>query len=437
MCRACGGDRLELFLSLGAQPLANSFLSGPAEFASEQFYALDVYFCRSCTLVQLLDVVDPEVLFRNYLYVTGTSETMASHNAGYAATVAGLLQLGPKDLVVEAASNDGSLLAQFKKLGVRTLGVEPARNLAEAARASGVETLDRFFDESEAVGVRESHGPAKAVIANNVLAHVDDTVGFLRGAAGLLAEDGLAVFEVPYLVELLNRLEYDTIYHEHLCYFSVMALGRLCKEAGLGIRRIDRVPVHGGSLRVYAGRNSLEHCPEALEMMAQERGAGLDSVQTYELFAEKVEQHRRKLRTFLCDRRSAGRTLAAYGAPAKGNTLLNYCGIDASIVPFTVDRNPLKVGLFTPGMHLPVRPVSALLEDQPDEVLILAWNFASEIMRQQEVYRARGGGFLTPLPEPQVHGPLPPHPTQAAAAGEPDNLAEPGAAPGAVPGAER
>jgi hypothetical protein len=403
-CRACGGTGLKLFLDLGRQPLANSFLRDASEFASEKSYPLDVYFCETCALVQLLDVIDPEILFRNYLYVTGTSETMASHNAAYARTVVDLLTLGPDDLVVEVASNDGSLLGQFKKFGVRTLGVEPARNLAETARNAGIETSDQFFHAEEARRIRETYGPAKAVIANNVLAHVDDTSGFLRGARDLIAPDGLVIFEVPYLIELLHRLEYDTIYHEHLCYFSVLALARLCESAGLGISRIDRVAVHGGSLRVYAGTGA-EHCAEAQQIQASERQEGLHTLKTYEDFATRVERHRRDLRAFLGDRHAAGRKFSAYGAPAKGNTLLNYCGIDTSIIPFTVDRNPLKIGLMTPGMHIPVRPVSALLEESPDEVLILAWNFADEIMRQQEAYRAQGGSFITPLPQPALHPP--------------------------------
>jgi SAM-dependent methyltransferase len=398
-CRACGGERLRLFLSLGLQPLANSFLRSPAEFASEGFYPLDVYFCEDCSLAQLLDVIDPEVLFRDYIYVTGTSETMATHNRQYAATVAELLGLGASDLVVEAASNDGSLLGQFQKMGIRTLGVEPARNLAEVARANGIDTEEWFFGSASAQRLREEHGPAKAVIANNVLAHVDDTRDFLSGARRLLAEGGLAIFEVPYLGELLNRLEYDTIYHEHLCYFSVMALRRLCEAAELKIARIDRVSVHGGSLRVYAGTGS-EHCAAVTDWERKERELGFDSLSTYEAFARAVENHRRLLRDFLCERRLRGRTLAAYGAPAKGNTLLNYCGIDANIIPYTVDRNARKVGMYTPGTHLPVRPVSALLDQRPDEVLILAWNFSQEIMRQQEAYRVQGGRFITPLPEP-------------------------------------
>ncbi len=401
-CRACEGERLTPFLVLGSQPLANAFLASTEEFAQEASYPLDVYFCESCSLVQLVDVIDPEVLFRNYIYVTGTSDTIARHNVAYARTVVDWLGLGPRDLVVEAASNDGSLLKEFKALGVCTLGVEPAANLAELARQNGIATEARFFNSDTARGLRQSYGKAKAVVANNVLAHVDDTIDFLRGARDLLADGGMVVFEVPYLVELLDRLEYDTVYHEHLCYFSVMALQKLCESAGLGIARIDRVPVHGGSLRVYAAAQT-GHGADAMEMAEAERRAGLDSIARYRKFAADVEKSRDLLRKLLSDLRSEGRSIAAYGAPAKGNTLLNYCGIDTTFLPFTVDKNERKVGLHTPGMHIPVRPVSALLEEQPDGVLILAWNFASEIMSQQEAYRARGGCFITPVPEPVVH----------------------------------
>jgi len=401
-CRACEGDRLTLFLELGRQPLANAFLASSGEFATEASYPLDVYFCESCSLVQLLDVIDPEVLFGNYIYVTGISDTVARHNAGYARTVTDLLQLGPRDLVVEAASNDGSLLREFQKLGVSTLGVEPAANLAEEARQKGIETVPRFFNSDTARGLRESYGRAKAVIGNNVLAHVDDTIDFLRGARGLLDDGGMVIFEVPYLVELLDRLEYDTIYHEHLCYFSVTALQKLCESAGLGIARIDRVPIHGGSLRVYAAARR-GHSADAAEMAAAERSAGLHSIARYRKFATDVAASREMLRNLLCRLRAEGRSIAGYGAPAKGNTLLNYCGIDTSFLPYTVDKNERKVGLRTPGMHIPVRPVSTLVEEQPHDVLILAWNFASEIMSQQHVYRARGGRFITPVPEPVVH----------------------------------
>ncbi len=403
-CRACGGTALAPFLSLGPQPLANAFLRTPAEFAQEPFFPLDVYFCEGCSLVQLLDVVDPAVLFRNYLYVTGTSETMAAHNAAYARALVEQLGLGPQQLVVEVASNDGSLLKCFQAHGVRTLGIEPATNIAALATAAGVETVNEFFDSATARRARETHGAASVVIANNVLAHVDDSQDFLRGCKALLAADGLVVVEAPYLGELLDRLEYDTIYHEHLCYFSVSALMRLYESAGLSIVRIDRVPVHGGSLRVFAApcERRPEHAGAVRALAAAEAAAGLTGLPRFEQFATAVERNRQAIRALFERLHTEGRSLAGYGAPAKGNTLLNYCGIDTRLLEYTVDRSPLKVGLYTPGTHLPVLPVATLPERRPDYVLILAWNFADEIVRQQHAYHTAGGRFVVPVPEPVV-----------------------------------
>jgi SAM-dependent methyltransferase len=403
-CRGCGQRQLREVLDLGQQPLANAFLRSESEFAGEGRYPLVLYLCPGCGLVQLADVIDPEVLFGHYIYVTGTSETIAAHNRAYATTVAGLQQLQPDDLVVEAASNDGSLLACFQELGPRVLGVEPAGNIAELARSRGIPTETAFFNAAEAVRLRKLHGPARAVIANNVLAHVDDPLGFLAGGRALLADDGLVIVEVPYLGEMLERLEYDTIYHEHLCYFSVAALLRLAEAADLRVIRIDRVPVHGGSLRVYAAAAVPEagHASEVLALAEAERLAGLTELGRLRRFAAAVEQNRASLLALLERLQREGRSIAAYGAPAKGNTLLNYCGIGVELVPYTVDRNPLKLGTLTPGMHLPVLPVDVLLERQPEYLLILAWNFAEEIMRQQREYAGRGGRFVLPLPIPQV-----------------------------------
>jgi SAM-dependent methyltransferase len=403
-CRACGSTAPRKFLALGNQPLANSFLRSAEELATEPAFPLDVYLCERCGLVQLMDVIDPEVLFRNYIYVTGTSDTIAAHNRGYAKTVVELQHLGAADLVVEVASNDGSLLACFQPYGVRTLGVEPAKNIAAIARERGVETVDEFFDSQQAAALRARYGPAKAVIGNNVLAHVDDTQDFLRGAASLLTPDGLVITEVPYLGEFMERGEYDTVYHEHLCYFSVSALMTLCEAVGLVIVRVDRVPVHGGSLRMYAGLASThgDHGAAVRAMAAEERTAGLVSFPRYERFAAGVAENRRQVVALLERLKAEGRSVAGYGAPAKGNTLLNYCGIDTRLVPYTVDRSPHKVGMMTPGMHIPVLPVSTLLERQPDYVLILAWNFADEIMRQQAEYKRRGGQFIIPIPKPVI-----------------------------------
>ena len=403
-CRICGSSDLVKFLELGPSPLANSFLKSPEEFDDEPYFPLDVYFCTGCSLVQLLDVIHPEVLFRNYIYVTGTSDTIAAHNKEYAGTVVDLLNLDQNSLVVEVASNDGSLLKRFKELGVNTLGIEPARNIAELAQSQGIETIPEFFNSQTARHVRRSRGAANAVIANNVLAHVDDTRDFLTGCRELLSEDGLVIIEVPYIKEFLERLEYDTVYHEHLCYFSVTTLMRLCEEVGLSLIRIDHKPVHGGSLRMYAGRTDSypNHGEVVIKQAQRESEAGLTDPERYHRFAKDVQQTRTQLLDLLDRLKSSGKTIAGYGAPAKGNTLLNYCGIDTRYLDYTVDKNPMKVGLYTPGTHIPVLPVSTLLDRQPDYVLILAWNFADEIMRQQEEYHHRGGHFIIPIPTPKV-----------------------------------
>jgi SAM-dependent methyltransferase len=403
-CRVCGAKQLRRIISLGPTPLANSFVRSAEEFTNEPSYPLDVYFCGTCSLVQLLDVIDPEVLFGNYIYLTGTSETIAKHNIEYVRTVDDLVNLRPTDLVVEVASNDGSLLKCFEQYGVRTLGVEPAANIAQMACANGVNTINRFFNSATALEMRNSYGAARIVIANNVLAHVDDPLDFLHGCRELIDKDGLIVIEVPYLRNLIEGLEYDTIYHEHLCYFSINTLCRLGEAVGLVICRVDRVSVHGGSVRIYAGLRDRygNHAQEALTLAEEEIDAGLTEFARYERFAADVEQNRRALVSLLETLRREEKTIAGYGAPAKGNTLLNYCRIDKRLVAFTVDKNPLKIGLYTPGMHLAVLPVSTLLERQPDYVLILAWNFAEEIISQQSEYRARGGQFIIPFPEAKV-----------------------------------
>ena len=406
-CRACDGGALQRVLELGPQPLANAFLDSPDAFAAERRYPLDLTLCGDCGLLQLCEVIDPELLFREYLYVSGTSRTMAEHFAAYADQVVQRIGPGPDRLVVELASNDGTLLRQFQRHGCRVLGVEPARNIAARAREAGIETREIFFGRDAGPELRREHGPAHAVLANNVLAHVDDPAGFLAGAAALLAPEGVLVVEVPYVIELLERLEYDTVYHEHLCYFAVRPLLRLCEAVGLSVLAAERIPVHGGSVRLTAGLRSRhpDHAAEVLALVEQETASELFRLERWERFAADVRATREALRGMLCRFRADGLRVAGYGAPAKGNTLLNYCDIGPELVRYTVDRNPLKVGRFTPGTHLPVRPYEGtLLEDRPDVVLILAWNFADEIMAQPQErrFRQEGGRFLLPLPMPRM-----------------------------------
>jgi hypothetical protein len=402
-CRVCDGTDLHAVLSLGPTPLANAFLRSPDEFAQEPRFPLDLYFCRNCSLLQLLDVVDPSILFDHYIYVSGTSATMAAHNAAYAAGTAQMLGLTAGDLVVDIASNDGSLLQQFRRLGIGTLGVEPARNLAAAARANGVDTINVFFSAAAAREIISDRGPARLVCANNVLAHVDRPDDFLAGCLTLVADDGLVTIEVPYVRELVERLEYDTVYHEHLSYFSVTALLALCARVGLFPVRIDHVPVHGGSLRLYLSPRPAPYPADVRQLIAREKADGLTTLERYLAFADAVKHGRSELVSLLRSLRESGSRVAGYGAPAKGNTLLNYCGIDRELMPFTVDKNALKVGTYTPGAHIPVMSTAALeTAAPPDYVLILAWNFADEIIQQQEAHRARGGKFIIPIPTPQV-----------------------------------
>lgn len=403
-CRGCDGTDLFKFLELGPQPPANALLSSLDDAAVEKAFPLDVWFCRDCTLVQLLDVVDAELLFGHYLYVTGASDTMRAHFDGYAADVVAELELGADDLVVEIASNDGSLLEAFSRRGVKALGIEPARNIAELARERGIDTICRFFDENVGREVRVERGAAAAAVANNVLAHVDDTRGFLAGMRELVAPDGMVVVEAPYLDELLERLEYDTVYHEHLCYFSVAALAHLYREAGLSIVRIDRVPVHGGSLRIHArpGESVPDHAPDITRWIDEEKRRGITEEASFAAFGDRVRANREALLGLLRRLKDEGKQVAAYGAPAKGNTLLNYCGVGVDLVEFTVDRNPLKVGRYLPGTHIPVLETAAILERMPDYVMILPWNLADEIMEQQSEYRERGGRFIVPVPEPRI-----------------------------------
>ena len=400
-CLNCRGANREQVLDLGSTPLANANVQPGRADEPEASFPLELMYCPDCGLVQLSEVVPPEILFSDYLYMSGASTTMVAHFGELAATHVGELGLGPDDLAMEIVSNDGTLLAAFASRGVKTLGIEPAKNLVEIARKKGVESIPRFFGREVAAELRDERGPASVICANNVLAHVPDLGGVLEGCRIVTEPLGVVSIEVPYLVHLIDGLEYDTIYHEHLSYFSVRALADAFGRAGLAIYDIVRLPVHGGSLRILARAGS-QHGEIVERMCLEERDKGLEDLATYRAFAGAVARNRRELRAILEQLKSEGKRVAAYGAPAKGNTLLNYCGIGTDLVEYTVDRNPLKVGTLTPGMRLPVREVEVLARDRPDVTLILPWNIASEIMAQEKDYASRGGHFLVPIPNPRI-----------------------------------
>lgn len=403
-CRICKNPKPSNFLSLGPTPLANSFLKIEDLVKTEPCFPLDVVFCQICGLVQLDHVVPPEVMFRDYIYVSSTSRTMPQHFASYADEIATRFVHAPKDIVLEIGSNDGCLLRAFQKLGVRTLGVEPASNLAEAASAYGIETVNDFFCTRTAREVLGRTGPVTVIVGNNVLAHMGDLHDVVAGMEALLGLNGVAVFEVPYLLDTLQKNEFDTIYHEHLYYFSLRPLMRLFESGGMRVFDAQRVPVHGGSLRIYVARESSSQkvLPSVANLLSKEEAAQLDSLETYQAFARNVKALENDLMLLLREMKGSGGRLAGYGAPAKGNTLLNHFRIGVDILDFIVDRNPRKQGMYTPGMHIPVVSVERLLEEQPDYALVLAWNFAEEIVDQQQEYLSRGGKFIVPIPKPSI-----------------------------------
>ena len=400
-CRACGGNKLAPILDLGVTPLANSLLT-QEQLSEPEFVApLKIVLCESCALLQITCLVPPERLFRNYAYFSSFSETMLKHAKDLVCEVIDRYKLTKNNLVVEIASNDGYLLKNYQAHGVQILGIEPAVNVAAIARQNGIETVAEFFDQNLAAQLVQQSGQADIIHAHNVLAHVPNINSILTGMRILLKDSGVAIVEVPYAIEMINHLEFDTIYHEHVFYFTATAINNLCRRNNLVLLDIETVKIHGGSLRLFIGKNGK---PSAVvqAMLDYEHTCGFDTAEGYKNFTAGVVALKTDLRDLLLKLQGEGCSIAAYGAAAKGSTLLNFCGIDNTLIDFVVDRSTVKQGFYMPGVKLPIYAPTKLLEKKPDYVLLLTWNFADEILEQQIDYLRQGGKFIIPVPHPKI-----------------------------------
>lgn len=401
-CRSCGSSELHTFLDLGLMPLSDGLKDANEVDQEDERFPLEVAFCAACTLVQIRHTVAPEVLFADdYPYYSSFSDALIAHSKKNVDARVDELELGPEDLAIELASNDGYLLQHYVARDVNVQGIDPAKGPVEAARNKGIPTHHEFFTEAFANQLAADGVRASVIHGNNVLAHVADTNGFVRGIRELLAPDGVAVIEVPYLRDLIEHAEFDTIYHEHLCYFSAHALVELFKRSGLHLNRVERLSIHGGSLRLFVGHEDAPE-PSIQELLAEEKTLGMTSLDYYRSFSDKVEAVRDGLRGIVHQIKSQGKRIAGYGAAAKGAIMLEYAGLGRDDLTWVADRNVHKQGRHMPGNHLPIVSPDRILQDRPDYLLILPWNFKDEIMSQQAEFSAGGGQFIVPVPKPEI-----------------------------------
>jgi novobiocin biosynthesis protein NovU/D-mycarose 3-C-methyltransferase len=403
-CRTCGSKNLKLILDLGETALANDFLK-PEDVSSYRVsLPLRVVLCPDCSLVQLADTVDPKILYSHYAYVTSTSRTMDSHLNTLVTHLLSTGRLGAGSKVLEIASNTGVFLKKFKEQGCDVLGVEPAANIADVAIATAIPTRKEFFNAATANQLKADWGAADLILGRHVFAHIDDLRDLVAGLATVSHQETLIAFEVPYVVDFFEHTEYDTIYHEHLSYISVGSIEALVKNSPFMLSRVDHYPIHGGSILFHLRRRDSKAAPHpsVAEALANERKMRLSEPQTWEMFAQRVRRIRTELPALLRRLKAEGRRIIGYGASAKGNTLLNTCGLSTKELDYIIDNTPFKQNKMAPGSWIPIHPPERLLQDQPDYALLLAWNFAPEIIRRETEFQKRGGRFIVPIPEPKI-----------------------------------